>query len=61
MTPNNDRVPILLGGAVESAWLYESITAAELRPAGENASREWPITKRLNRTRTGDDDLVVTE
>jgi diguanylate cyclase (GGDEF)-like protein len=38
-----------------------SLGADALRPAAESALREWPVSRRVNRTGVGDDDPTIVE
>lgn len=59
MRPYHDRMPVLLNGPDIDAWLDGSMGQAGLKPASESALREWPVTKRLNKTGVGDDDPAM--
>ncbi len=61
MTPYHDRMPILLGAGDFNAWLSGAMDSEGLKPASESALREWPVTKRMNRTGEGDDDAGIVE
>ena len=43
------------------AWLNGSLAADALRPAAESTPREWPVSRRVNRTGVGDDDPTIIE
>src|ERR1700728_4323306 len=49
MTPYHDRMPVLLRAEDFDAWLNGSLGADALRPAAENALREWPVSARMTR------------
>ena len=61
MTPYHDRMPVLLRAEDFDAWLNGTLGADALKPAAENALREWPVSKRLNRSGEGDDDPMMIE
>jgi putative SOS response-associated peptidase YedK len=61
MAPYHDRMPVLLAAADIDAWLDGSLGLEALRPAAANASREWPVSKRINKTGFGDDDPTIIE
>jgi putative SOS response-associated peptidase YedK len=61
MIPYHDRMPVLLSAGDIDGWLKGTLGADALRPAAEAALREWPVSKRLNRTGVGDDDPTVIE
>jgi putative SOS response-associated peptidase YedK len=41
---------VLLQAEDFDAWLNGSLSADALRPAAESAVREWPVSRRVNRT-----------
>jgi putative SOS response-associated peptidase YedK len=61
MTPYHDRMPVLLPAQDFDAWLNGSLGADALRPATESVLREWPVSRRVNRTGVGDDDPTIVE
>lgn len=61
MESYHDRMPILLEPSQFDRWLDGEMTAAELHPAPGEALREWPVSRRLNRTGQGDDDPTIIE
>jgi putative SOS response-associated peptidase YedK len=61
MTVYHDRMPVLLQAGDFDAWLNGSLGADALRPAAEIALREWPVSRRVNRTGVGDDDPRIIE
>jgi putative SOS response-associated peptidase YedK len=61
MIPYHDRMPVLLSAGDIEGWLNGTLGADALRPAAEAALREWPVSKRLNRTGVGDDDPTMIE
>ena len=61
MAPYHDRMPVLLGAGDFDGWLNGSLGAEALKPAAENALREWVVSKRVNRTGVGDDDPTLVE
>src|SRR5450755_3271449 len=61
MAPYHDRMPVLLAAQDLDTWLNGALGADALRPAAESALREWPVSKRMNRTGEGDDDPTVIE
>jgi putative SOS response-associated peptidase YedK len=54
-------MPVLLAAKDIDAWLDGTLDANALRPAAESALREWPVSKRMNRTGVGDDDPTIVE
>jgi putative SOS response-associated peptidase YedK len=61
MTPYHDRMPVLLRVGDFDVWLSGSLGAEALRPAAESASREWPVSRRVNRAGVGEDDPTIIE
>jgi putative SOS response-associated peptidase YedK len=61
MRPYHDRMPILLSPKDFDAWLDGSLGADRLKPAAEEALREWPVSKRANKSGEGDDDATIIE
>jgi putative SOS response-associated peptidase YedK len=54
-------MPVLLRAEDFEVWLNGSLGADALRPATESALREWPVSRRVNRTGVGDDDPTIIE
>ena len=52
---------MLLREADFATWLDGSAGPEVLRPAAENALREWTVDRRVNRTGEGDDDPTIVE
>jgi putative SOS response-associated peptidase YedK len=61
MRQYHDRMPALLRSEHFDAWLDSSLGPEALKPAAENALREWPVSKRMNKAGVGDDDPTVIE
>ncbi len=61
MEPYHDRMPVLLEAKDFDGWLDGSLGPEELKPAPEEALREWKVSPRLNRTGVGDDDPTIIE
>jgi putative SOS response-associated peptidase YedK len=61
MAPYHDRMPVLLKAQDFDGWLDGTLAADMLRPAAETALRQWPVSKRVNRTGVGDDDPTIVE
>ena len=59
MQPYHDRMPVLLAPSDFDAWLDGLMGQGGLKPASEAALREWPVSKRLNKTGQGDDDPTI--
>ena len=61
MQPYHDRMPVLLAPGDFDDWLNGTMGQGDLKPASEAALREWPVTKRLNRTGQGDEEPSMVE
>ncbi len=61
MTQYHDRMPILLEPKDFDRWLDGSMKKDELRPAAEEALREWRVSKRVNKSGEGDDDPAIID
>ena len=61
MEPYHDRMPVLLEAKDFDAWLDGTLGPEALKPAPEEALREWKVSPRLNRTGVGDDDPTIIE
>jgi putative SOS response-associated peptidase YedK len=57
----HDRMPVLLRAGDFDEWLNGTLGPEALKPAADNALREWPVSKRMNKTGVGDDDPTVIE
>jgi putative SOS response-associated peptidase YedK len=55
----HDRMPVLLEPADVSAWLGGAAGAGLLRPAAEDRLHMWPVSRRVNRAGSGDDDPAL--
>jgi putative SOS response-associated peptidase YedK len=59
MSRFHDRMPAILAPVDFDAWLGGEAPAALLRPAPEDALREWIVSARVNRSGAGDDDPTL--
>ena len=59
--PYHDRMRVLLEAKDFGGWLKGSLGTEVLKPAPEQALREWKVAPRLNRTGVGDDDPTIIE
>jgi putative SOS response-associated peptidase YedK len=59
MQTYHDRMPVILDEKDFDGWLDGSLGADALKCASESALREWLVSKRINRTREGDNDPAV--
>ncbi len=56
MRKYHDRMPMMLDLKDFDAWLDGPGGLEVLKPAPEDAAREWPVSKRVNKSGEGDDD-----
>ena len=61
MEPYHDRMPVLLEGKNFDGWVGGPLGPEELKPAPEEALREWKVSTRLNRTGVGDDEPTIID
>ena len=59
--PIHDRMPVLLDKADIESWLNGTAGTELLRPAAEDRLRMWPVSRRVNKTGTGDDDQTLID
>lgn len=57
--PIHDRTPVMLDEADTGRWLNVKAGAELLKPAAENRLCMWPVSRRVNKTGTGDDDSTL--
>ncbi len=57
--PIHDRMPVVLDKADIGPWLSGEAGTEILKPAAENRLRMWPVSRRVNKTGTGDDDPTL--
>jgi putative SOS response-associated peptidase YedK len=56
MRKYHDRMPMMLDPKDFDGWLEGSSGLEVLKPAPEEALRQWPVSKRVNKSGFGDDD-----
>lgn len=61
MRKYHDRMPMLLDAKDFDAWLNGTAGLEVLKPAPEDALREWRVSKRVNKSGQGDDDPTLKE
>jgi putative SOS response-associated peptidase YedK len=52
----HDRMPVILEPTDFKAWLCGNDGTKLLRPAADDKLRIWPVSRRVNKTGSGDDD-----
>jgi len=57
--PIHDRMPVALNKADFAAWLGGTGGTELLRSAADDSLRMWPVSRRLNKTGSGDDDPTL--
>jgi putative SOS response-associated peptidase YedK len=57
----HDRMPVVLDKADIRRWLSGEGGAELLKPAAEDRLRMWPVSRRVNKTGTGDDDPTLLD
>jgi putative SOS response-associated peptidase YedK len=61
ISPIHDRMPVLLEPGDFATWLGGAGSIELLRPAADSALRMWPVSRRVNRTGSGDDDPTLPD
>jgi putative SOS response-associated peptidase YedK len=57
----HNRMPVVLDKADIWPWLKGEIGKDVLKPAAEDRLRMWPVSRRVNKTGTGDDDPTLID
>jgi putative SOS response-associated peptidase YedK len=57
----HDRMPVILDPADFAAWLGGSAGTELLQPAAEDRLRMWPVSRRVSRAGSGDDDPALLD
>ena len=59
----HDRMPVILEAKEFEQWEFGDAkdATALMKPAGERVLQRWPVSKRVNSSRTPDDDASLTE
>ncbi len=61
MSGYHDRMPIILDWRDVEDWMASPHPARLLRPAPEDALREWTVSTRVNKAGVGDDNPGLIE
>jgi len=59
--PIHDRMPVVLDNSDIGPWLNGKAGTELLRPAAEDRLRVCPVSRRVNKTGTGDDDPTLLD
>jgi len=59
--PIHDRMPVVLEKADIGRWLRGEVGTELLKPAAEDRLRMWPVSRRVNKTGSGDDDPTLLD
>jgi len=57
--PIHDRMPVILAKADFAAWLGGTGGTELLQSAADDTLRMWPVSRRVNKTGSGDDDPTL--
>ena len=57
----HDRMPVLLERKQFDTWMKGSVDEATalMKPAAEDVLNKWPVSKRVNSSRTSDEDETL--
>src|SRR6266436_2447349 len=59
--PIHDLMPVVLDKADVRRWLSGQAGTELLKPASEDRLRMWPVSRRVNKTGSGDDDPTLID
>jgi len=59
--PIHGRMPVVLDQADIGPWLNGEVGTELLKPAGDDRLQMWPVSRRVNKTGTGDDDPTLID
>ena len=54
-------MPVVLDQADIGPWLNGEVGTELLKPAGDDRLQMWPVSRRVNKTGTGDDDPTLID
>ena len=59
----HDRMPVILSSNDFEQWERGDVkdAAALMKPAAEDVLQKWPVSRRVNSTRTSDDDATLIQ
>jgi putative SOS response-associated peptidase YedK len=59
--PIHERMPVLLDTTDFKPWLTGAAGVEILKPAADDRVRFWPVSRRVNKTGSGEDDPTLIE
>jgi len=59
--PIHDRTPVVLDKAEFALWLSGTAGTELLKPIADDRLQMWPISRRVNKAGTGDDDPTLID
>ena len=57
----HDRMPVVLEAQDFDAWLTGGAGSGLLEPAADDVLKNWPVSKRVNSSRTSDEDPTLID
>jgi putative SOS response-associated peptidase YedK len=57
----HDRMPVILEPGGIDAWLTGGAGTELLKPAANEVLQKWPVSRRVNSSRTSDEDATLIE
>jgi putative SOS response-associated peptidase YedK len=57
----HDRMPVILEAGSFEAWLTGAAGSELLKPAGNDVLVRWPVSRRVNSSRTSDEDATLID
>jgi putative SOS response-associated peptidase YedK len=57
----HDRMPVILEPGDIDAWLTDGAETELLKPAANEVLQKWPVSPRVNSSRTSDEDATLIE
>jgi putative SOS response-associated peptidase YedK len=59
--PVHDWMPVILDKEHVEPWLIGAAGAERLSPAADDRLRVWPVSRRFNKSGSGDDDPTLID
>jgi putative SOS response-associated peptidase YedK len=57
----HDRMPVILEAGDIDAWLTGGAGTELLKPAANEVLQKWPVSRRVNSSRTSDEDATLID